>query len=129
MSFATTQASNQTMGPAGVYKMPPFGIPAPQPNQAMYSLATDVFNKLTIVSLPAVTMKGTIPMSLADAAGSMGGVVSGKIMGPANAVKGSAKLFMGGKECVRNIDPNTHNDKNIVGMTLAPSQTKVQVLS
>lgn len=129
MTFATTQSSVQSMGPAGIYKMPPFGIPAPLPNTAMYMMAKDLGQKLSVVGNPVVVMPGEIPMSMGDSAGAMGGVVSGKTMGAAKATKGSNKLFVGGKQVIRQSDMNTHNDMNIVGMTLGPAQTKLMVSS
>ena len=127
MTFATTQSPVQTLGAAGVYKMPPYGTPAPQPNSALYTQAKDIGQKLTIAGNPVVVMPGEIPMSTGDSAGSMGGAVSGKTMGAAKATKGSDKLFVGGKQVVLQSAMNTHNDLNTVGMTLGPAQTKLIV--
>lgn len=129
MTYLTTASPVGVLCADGIYKLPPFGVPAILPNQAMYSMVKDICEKFTISGLPVVVGKGEIPMSMGDVAGAMGGVISAKVMGPAKATNASSKMFLNGEPVVRNTDPCTNNDNNGNGTQLGPSQTKFQVMS
>lgn len=140
MYAMTRSPSSQTMSLAGIYKMPPPGPvpppgpPAPLPNLALFGQAESIFDKLSIVGLPACIMPGKITLSAGDEVsaggpGGGGGLISGKIKGPAQATGASGKFFAGGKPVVRMTDSSMHDDNNGPGNTVAPSQTKVMVAS
>jgi hypothetical protein len=79
--------------------------------------------------MPALTKSSEIPLSSGDEAGVAGGAVSGKVMGKVQFMMGSVAVKFEGSPAVRLSDPTQHNDGNIVGAVLAPSQSVVMVLS
>ena len=69
-------------------------------------------------------------MSMGDNAGALGGVMSGMMMGPARNMMGSVKVFTGGMPATKMLSPTIQNMTNAPGgMTLAPSQVKVIIMS
>lgn len=80
--------------------------------------------------MPAHNMATTIPMSMGDNAGAIGGVASGMMMGPARNIMGSVKVFTGGLPATKMLSPTMQNMTNAPGgMTLAPSQVKILIMS
>ena len=57
------------------------------------------------------------------------GVVSGKMMGKVQFMMGSVTVKFEGSPAVRLSDPTQHNEGNMVGAVLAPSQSVVMVMS
>lgn len=134
--FANSMQGGMCMGMPDVCKVPAPPappIPTPFPNQAMCQVAdgSTCSEKVLICMMKAFNLDTKIPQSNGDEAGVAGGVVSGKIMGPASFIKGSMKVFIEGSPSVRMLDPTKQNgdNANVPGMTLQPSQTKVLVLS
>ena len=60
-----------------------------------------------------------------DNAGVAGGIKSAKFMGPTKFKKGVSNVKIKGKPATKLLMPTSHNADNGVGVTLAPSQTKV----
>ena len=58
-----------------------------------------------------------------------GGVVSSKVMGPAEYIMSSMKVKLEGNPAVRMTDTVKINDGNTIGMDAAPSQTKMMIMS
>jgi hypothetical protein len=86
--------------------------------------------KHLIMMMPAHNLGTTVPMTSGDSLGVLGGVSSSTVMGPARNTNGSAKVFTGGMPITRMLDSSMHNSTNAPGgMNLAPSQTKVLVMS
>ena len=67
--------------------------------------------------------------AVAAYAGVAGGVVSGKMMGKVQFMMGSVTVKFEGSPAVRLSDPTQHNEGNMVGAVLAPSQSVVMVMS
>lgn len=111
----------------------PIPTPMPYPNIAQLAMAIPSQFKVLIMAMPAHNIGTSIPMSNGDQAGCMpGGVMSGIIMGPSRHMKGSTKVFYGGMPCTRSfLDMTMQNLSNCpgTGMTVAPSQTKIMVMS
>lgn len=113
----------------------PIPTPMPYPNIAMLptALPPTTALKVLIMMMPAHNIMTTIPLSNGDQPGCMpGGVASGIIMGPSRHMKGSVKTFYGGLPCTRSfLDMTMQNLTNCpgIGMTVAPSQTKVMVMT
>jgi hypothetical protein len=111
----------------------PIPTPMPYPNtaQLMMALPPTANMKHLISMMPAHHIGTTIPMSMGDNAGCMpGGVASGIMMGPSRHIKGSTKVFTGGMPSTRMLDTTLQNLTNAPGgSTLAPSQTKVMIMS
>lgn len=107
-------------------------VPIPYPNMAMLPMALPPTTSLKhlISMLPAHNMGTTVPMSNGDNAGVAGGVASGIMMGPARNTMGSMKVFTGGLPATKWLSPTLQNMTNCPGgMTLAPSQCKVMIMS
>lgn len=105
-------------------------IPIPYPNTAMLNQATSTSKKVKIVGKEAVTTKAKIPKSMGDEAGTVGGVVSGQIMGPVKFTQGSSKVKVEGAPLVYLTAMTAQNGNNAnapAGLQVAPSQMKVIV--
>lgn len=132
--FANCSLSGMQFGFPDVCLTPtPAGpIPIPYPNMAMLPMALPPTTSLKhlISMLPAHNMGTTVPMSNGDNAGVAGGVASGMMMGPARNTMGSVKVFTGGMPATKWLSPALQNGTNCpTGMTLAPSQCKVMIMS
>jgi hypothetical protein len=131
--FALTKAGGQCLAMPDVCKTPtPAGpVPIPYPNIAMPAQANPVVNKVSICGAAALNLNSKISMSNGDQAGVAGGVVSNKIMGEAQFTMGSLTVSIGGAPAVKLTSPTTQNGAppNAVGVTLAPSQAKVMILT
>jgi len=109
---------------------PPVPIPYPNTAQLMMAIPPTANMKHLIMMMPAHNIGTTIPMSMGDNAGVVGGVASGMMMGPSRHIKGSMKVFTGGMPATRMLDTTMQNMTNAPGgMTLSPSQTKVMIMS
>jgi hypothetical protein len=95
------------------------------------SAGNPVTTKVFIVGSPALTKASKVSPTDGDEAGASGGggVVSGKIMGPAEYITSSMKVTLEGNPAVRLTDMIKTNDGNTMGMTAAPSQSKVMIMS
>ena len=110
----------------------PIPTPIPYPNMAMLPTAIPPTCSLKhfIMMMPAQNMASTVPMTMGDNAGAMGGVMSGMMMGPARSMIGSFKVFTGGLPATKMLSPAIQNLTNApAGLTLAPSQVKVLIMS
>ncbi|QEL66328.1 hypothetical protein OTERR_28520 [Oryzomicrobium terrae] len=129
--FAVTKQAGQCLAMPDVCKTPaPPGppIPLPYPNIAMPMLGNPATLKVLICGMPALHQSSKITLSSGDEAGMAGGVVSGKVMGPAEFITGSLKVKLEGHPAVRLGDSTRQNDGNAVGAVLAPSQSVVMVM-
>jgi hypothetical protein len=133
--FANTTMGGMCFGFPDVCNTPsPVGpVPIPYPNTGQYATAnpSTCSQKVFIMNMPIVTKKSEVPMSQGDNAGVAGGVASGTVMGPDRHTMGSARVKIEGDPATKMPDPTGHNGSslNAMGSTLAPSQTKVMILS
>lgn len=131
--FALTTGSGQLLGTPDVCKTPappPAGtVPVPYPNTAPSSLGMPQATKVLIGGMPGLNRNAKCAPSSGDEPGALGGVASGIIKGPASFVASSLKVMVQGAPAVRLSDATTHNNNNIPGFVVAPSQTKVLILS
>lgn len=129
--FALTLAGGQCMATPDVCQVPtPAGpVPTPFPNIGMPPMATGAAQRVLVSGMPALTKASKIPLTNGDQAGATGGVVSGQIMGEVEFVMGSTKVKFEGQFAVRLSDPTKQNKGNAMGSVLAPSQSKVMVMS
>lgn len=128
MPFVATLKAAKVLCAPDVCKTPaPPGppVPVPYPNTAMTSLATPPTQKVLVCGMPAVTKSSKISLSNGDQAGSVGGVVSGSIMGECQFITASAKVKFEGKPVVRQLDQAKSNKGNTFGSLMEPSQTTV----
>lgn len=129
--FATTKEKGQVMAVPDVCKTPtPAGpVPMPYPNIGMAPTGNPVTQKVMIHGMPALTKASKIQPTNGDQPGSAGGVVSGKIMGPAEFIMGSVKVKLEGNPAVFMGNPTKQNDGNAVGSNLVPSQNVVMIMA
>lgn len=135
MPPASTNGGGQCFAFPDVCKTPtPAGpVPIPYPNMAMLNQASGgtCSSKVKISGNKAVTQDTEITMSSGDEAGSVGGVVSNKIKGPAKFTQGSSKVKIEGKGAAylgAMVAQNDGSNANMpAGHQVAPSQVKVIV--
>jgi uncharacterized protein DUF4150 len=105
-------------------------VPMPYPNVAQCAQGSGVSVKVTIGGKPVIHKGSKISMSSGDEAGSVGGVVSGKIKGEAVPRKFSVQSKVEGQAVV--FQTCTYGQNGVaanapMGVQAAPSQTKVMV--
>ena len=132
---ASTIGGGQCMGMPDVCKTPappaPF-VPIPYPNIAMLPQGNPgtASSKVIIGGSPAFTKGTMIPMSSGDEAGSLMGMISAMIKGPASPKLASNKVKVEGNGQVYVTCMFAQNGSNAnvpAGTQVAPSQTKVLV--
>ena len=111
--------------------LPP--IPTPFPNMAMASQGLPPTCAMTVLvsNKFMIVLNAMIPMSNGDAAGVVGGVMSGMIMGPVTFKLGSFKVMAEGKgicSLAAMTSQNGMGPGNATGAILTPSQPKVLIL-
>lgn len=87
-------------------------VPIPYPNIAKSSDTAKGTKKVKCDGNPVCVKDSNFSMSTGDEAGSVGGVVSGKIKGKAEFVMFSFDVKFEGKNVCRAFDIMLHNDKN-----------------
>ncbi|MGM0417353.1 MAG: DUF4150 domain-containing protein [Thermodesulfobacteriota bacterium] len=111
---------------------PPVGmLPIPYPNIAVKATALPptASMKHLISFMPSHHIGTTIPVSMGDNAGVLGGMASQLMMGPARNTRCSTKVITGGMPATRMLDTTMQNLTNATGCTLVPGQFKVLYLS
>ncbi|HOF05917.1 MAG TPA: DUF4150 domain-containing protein [Syntrophales bacterium] len=129
--FAATIEKGQVMAMPDVCKTPaPPGppVPVPYPNTGMTTMGNPISKKVLINGAPALTKASKIQPTNGDQAGAAAGVVSSKIMGPAEFIQGSMKVKIEGNPAVFMGNPTKQNDGNALGSHLQPSQNKVMIM-
>lgn len=127
--FACTMEKGNAMAMPDVCKTPPMGTPVPYPNTAEMPLAAPPTKKILVVGAPALNQASSVPMTMGDNAGLMGGVTSSTVMSEMKFSQGSTKVSLEGSPAVRLTTPTTHNNQNAIGTVIVPSQEKVMILS
>jgi hypothetical protein len=129
--FAVTLAGGQCLAMPDVCQVPsPAGpVPTPFPNIGMPPMGDSPTSKVLVSGMPALTKASKIPLTNGDQAGTAGGVVSGKVMGEVEFIAGSAKVKFEGQAAIRLSTPTKQNAGNALGAVVAPSQSKVMVIS
>jgi hypothetical protein len=132
-SVATTMNGTCTAAPDPCKTPAPPGPPIviPYSNQAMLMMANKgtCTKKTKVFGQAAITKMSMIPMSMQNAPGAMGGVVSGVFMGPAAPKNASLFVKMEGAGVVYQTCPMGQNGmaSNTVGVQDTPSQPFVKV--
>ena len=93
-------------------------VPIPYPNIGQLSQTDKTSESVKIGGNPIVLEDSEIPSSTGDEAGSIGGVVSGKIKGKVTFTSYSSTVKVEGKGVVRMGDATRQNDDNAVGTVL-----------
>ena len=131
--FAVTLAGGQCVASVpDTCKVPSPGgpVPMPFPNIGMPPMGNSPAAKVLVSGMPALTKASKIPITNGDQAGTAGGgVVSGKVMGEVEFIVGSAKVKFEGNPAVRLSTPTRQNAGNTIGQVVAPSQSKVVIVS
>ncbi|MEY4503715.1 MAG: hypothetical protein RL154_3 [Pseudomonadota bacterium] len=115
--------------PTGI---PPF-IPTPFPNMAQTCMTLPSGNSMKVLAsmMPTCTIASQAVISQGNTPGVLGGMVSNMVMGPMRYTMGSMKILLSSKPATRLTSPTGQNgaSPNMVGIMLAPSQTKIMVLA
>ncbi len=130
--FACCKASGNAFAFPDVCKVPaPNGfVPAPLPNIGQMAVAMPGAKKVLITGSPAINKKCKLSVTEGDEAGVGMGIQSSTIKGVARFTNGSSKVKIEGSPPQRLGDPTTQNKDNaMLGNVVAPSQTKVMILS
>ncbi|KIQ31966.1 type VI secretion protein [Variovorax paradoxus] len=129
--FAVTLAGGQCMATPDVCEVPTPGGPVatPFPNIGLPSMGDSPTTKVLVSGMPALTKASKIPLTNGDELGKVGGVVSKKSQGEVEFVVGSAKVKFEGQPAIRLSTPTRQNAGNALGTVVAPSQSKVMVIS
>ncbi|RLB64650.1 MAG: type VI secretion protein [Deltaproteobacteria bacterium] len=133
--MASTKGGGQyaTTGPTDVCKTPsPAGpVPLPYPNLAMCASASGAVSKVKISKKETLVQGSKVPTSNGDNAGVAGGIKSNVFMQAVEPKVFSGKVYAKGKKVTFAFATSAHNgsNSNIVGLQVAPSQTKVWVSS
>jgi uncharacterized Zn-binding protein involved in type VI secretion len=90
-------------------------VPIPYPNTGQATNTSKGTKKVKVDGKMAMVKGAKYSMTSGDEAGSVGGVISGKIKGEAEYMMYSFDVKMEGKNACRLGDPLWHNKKNIVG--------------
>jgi hypothetical protein len=108
----------------------PVVVAIPYPNLGTLALGLGTTVKVLIMYMPVYTAGSKLPMSQGDEAGSVGGVMSGMIMGEVAFRTQSSKVSMQGQKVVVLTCMSAHNGASAnapAGAIIAPSQTVVLV--
>lgn len=127
--FANSQAGGMDLAPCDVCKTPPFATPIPYPNMANGPEAIPNVPHIIYVGGPVHNLNTIIPVTHNDEPGSMGGVASGTIAALSRHVTGANKIIIQGAPITRMTSVNLPNLQNTIGIRIAPSQTKILILS
>lgn len=134
MFMNTTMGGMNTAFPDVCNTPTPAGpvVPLPYPNISNGNMANPgtVALKVLIGGMPTMHLNSQIPVSNGDNVGTIGGAVSGMMMGPTRATQGSSAVMLGGIPATRLTSTTAQNgtNPNGVGVTMVPSQTKVLVM-
>jgi|UniRef100_UPI000D391302 hypothetical protein len=129
--FAVTLAGGQCLAMPDICEVPTPGgpVPTPFPNIGLPSMGDSPTTKVLVSGMPALTKASKIPLTNGDEVGAAGGVASKKIQGEVEFIAGSAKVKFEGQAAVRLSTPTRQNAGNALGAVVAPSQSKVMVIS
>ena len=108
----------------------PIVVAIPYPNIGMLALGLGTTVKVLIMYMPAYTAGSKLPMSQGDEAGSVGGLMSGMIMGEVAFRTQSSKVSFQGQKAVLLTCMSAHNGASAnapAGVIVAPSQAVVLV--
>jgi hypothetical protein len=129
--FGNCQMGGQDLGFPDVCLTPaaPSPVPIPYPNMAAGPMAVGFVPNILLMAAPAHNLGTTIPMTNGDNAGVATGVASGMVMGPSRHTVGAFTCLLGGMPATRLTSMTIQNSTNVPGARIAPSQTKVLILS
>ncbi|MCP3460862.1 DUF4150 domain-containing protein [Bradyrhizobium sp. CCGUVB23] len=124
--------SAQDLGFPDVCNTPagPAVVPTPYPNINLNTTSIPSQSRCLLMCMPAHNMKTVRAISTGDNAGVALGVMSGTVMGPGRAMKGSTNLFIGGPPATKMAMPTKQNGSspNTFGLSISPSQTRLMAL-
>ena len=124
----STNLIGMSLGFPDVCKMPtPAGpVPVPLPNISMTSTANPSSASANVLCRGGMTMtmKSNTLLSNGDEAGTLGGLISQRIMGQSYYAAGSFTIFVNSMPSARWLAPTTQNamPPNAMGAQLVPSQ-------
>ncbi|HUU30239.1 MAG TPA: DUF4150 domain-containing protein [archaeon] len=131
MKALTNKSGGMCLGFPDVCKTPTPGgpVPIPYPNIVQTEAAKPYAKKVKFEGMKALTQKSKWKRSMGDEAGTGGGIISSKNMGPTGFIMGSLLVKIEGAPAVYQFSPTKHNGDtpNTVGAALQAPQTKVDI--
>ncbi|MEO7327688.1 MAG: DUF4150 domain-containing protein [Minicystis sp.] len=127
--FANTQMGGMDFGIPDVCMTPmPAPVPIPYPNFAMGPMGVPAAYNVLFFATPAHNLATTIPLTLGDQPGVALGVASGMVMGPSRRLTAMFTCLVDGIPATRLTSMGLHNNTNVPGMRIVPSQLTVLLL-
>ncbi|SDK15871.1 protein of unknown function [Pseudomonas delhiensis] len=126
--FANCQAGGLDIAVPDVCLTPPVPLPVPYVNLALGATAVPNITNILFVGGPVHNLGTLVPLTLGDAPGSCGGVVSGTVMGPSRHITGVGSFILQGLPATRMTSLTLQNLTNVVGARLLPSQLKIALM-
>jgi hypothetical protein len=134
--FASTLEKGMCQVFPDTCKMPtPAGpVPVPYPNivNCPTAQSSSCASKVMICGMKAFNQKTSLPSSQGDQAGTLGGVISNKMMGQVKYTSGSASVYIQGPPAVKLSSSSAHNGSPPnapLGTQIVPSQNKVVIMT
>ena len=124
--FANCQLMGMDLAFPDVCKTP---VPIPFPNMALGPMAIPNVPNILIMAMPAHNLATTIPITLGDQPGVLGGIISQTFMQQWRHITGAFTVLTKALPTTRVTSISLQNRMNIVGMRVIPSQFKVLVLA
>ncbi|APR88367.1 hypothetical protein A7982_13716 [Minicystis rosea] len=126
--FSTTQMLGMDLGFPDVCKLPTL-VPVPFPNIALPPMAVGAAYNILNVCAPAHTLATTIPITMGDQPGLLGGVVSQTDMASSRRLTAAFTILLDGMPATRLTSMGIQNTVNCTGVSLVPSQLTVLYLA
>ncbi|WP_253306427.1 DUF4150 domain-containing protein [unidentified bacterial endosymbiont] len=133
MFMNTTMGGMNTAFPDVCNTPTPAGpVPIPYPNISNGNMANPgtVALKVLVGGMPTLHLNSQIPVSNGDNVGTLGGAVSGMMMGPTRFTQGSTAVLLKGMPATRLTSTTAQNgtSPNGIGVVIIPAQIKVVVM-
>lgn len=132
MVFAiSTTEDGMCVGTPDVCCTPPYAVPIPYVNIATCRMALLTESDVLVRNKPVLTEESFVPMSWGDEPGSLGGVRSGRFVGPCTFKTTSATVYAKKKKVVIHGSLTGQNGfrENCIGTQTTPSQSDVYARS
>lgn len=103
-------------------------VPTPFPNMSQVRNSKGTCEKVKVCKKDVVVENSEPGSSNGDEAGTLKGMIKApKLANETGFLKGSSKVYAGGKKVVHHLTPTKHNGGNLPagGVHVAPSQTQV----
>jgi len=106
----------------------PLPVPIPYPNFALGPIGVPAAYNILMGGTPGHNLATTIPITLGDTPGILGGIISHTVMAPQRHLTAMFTCLIDGIPATRMTSIGLHNLFNIIGMRIVPSQFQILLL-